>query len=961
MNKTGALVTVAFAMVFCCFSTARPQTEGEGSDVLEQARKLDAAAVSAEDKQQAIEKYREALTIFQNASDYRGIFAAANNIGILLVQLGDFKTALTYFEKASHSLDDLTPPPLEEKLKILDNMAVLYRNMGAYTRSLKDLERALEIANDLKNPALLRQVHYSMGQTYFDMGRYGAALESFLKALNLAMGSNDKHGTASAYFGIAQVYSVWSEYHESEKYYAKALSQCAALGRDAKTCEGSVYNGIGLLSEGVGRYDIAFDYFRKSLTAIRETGAPAAAALVNLGRVHQFQENYEKALSYYSEALKEYEEAGNRPDATHVQKLISYLYLDMCEAGSRCRMDKAQEYAEASGVWVALGRVELARKNYVAAAEYYEKALTHAEKRDDSDGLFLCCTALGSIHEGLQALDKAEWYYSRAVEHLEEIRAALTPSEKVNFFDVKVGGFLRIAPYKGLARVHMSAGRLRKAFVASEYTKARSFAESLTSKLKTGTLGIPHDVLASDLDLHERLSALLKQKRAALISENTEAVAQIAVQIDTTRRLLSDHVMTLRKRFPAYAAVRYPLPISLEEASVEKGEWAVSYDVSETGIIVYLTRGRELIQCSFKPISQRDLETLVRRFREPLQLGPGDNLTQKLVSFDFGSSKKLADILVHDLLKFLPEGTPVLIIPDGALGMVPFEMLTLSDTGSVSHDAIVPKISGGDFFGDRNPVHYCQSMTALSLARVQKRPKKYEDSLLVMADPVFDSTDDRVEDSMKTAPSEAGLSLMAGKSLSSNIVFPRLEVTGELAKTLAALYSDKSTVYTGLAASKNNLLENIAPTLTKYGKIVFATHGFFGKDIPGLPEPVLIFSLLPPGTDGLLSMNEIMALHMDADVVALTACNTGIGKHVSGEGTMGVGRAFQCAGARSVLMTLWSVAESPSVDLTTAFFQNLREGKGKLNALQSARAHVRRAGFDHPFFWAGFILVGEVD
>jgi len=116
-------------------------------------------------------------------------------------------------------------------------------------------------------------------------------------------------------------------------------------------------------------------------------------------------------------------------------------------------------------------------------------------------------------------------------------------------------------------------------------------------------------------------------------------------------------------------------------------------------------------------------------------------------------------------------------------------------------------------------------------------------------------------------------------------------------------------------------------------------------------EPVLVLTLVPPGTDGYLRMTEVMGLDMNADIVALTACQTGLGTRVSGEGTMGMGRAFQYAGAKSVLMSLWSVSEVASVKLVNSFFQNIKAGKTKPEALELARAELRKGIFNHPFFW----------
>jgi CHAT domain-containing protein len=117
----------------------------------------------------------------------------------------------------------------------------------------------------------------------------------------------------------------------------------------------------------------------------------------------------------------------------------------------------------------------------------------------------------------------------------------------------------------------------------------------------------------------------------------------------------------------------------------------------------------------------------------------------------------------------------------------------------------------------------------------------------------------------------------------------------------------------------------------------------------------------PKEQDGFLRMSEVIGLRLNAGIVALTACKTGIGKHISGEGTMFIGRAFQQAGAESVLISLWNVAPGPSIRLMQSFFQNLKSGHRRLEALRRARTEIRQAGYDHPFFWAAFILVGGTD
>ncbi len=250
----------------------------------------------------------------------------------------------------------------------------------------------------------------------------------------------------------------------------------------------------------------------------------------------------------------------------------------------------------------------------------------------------------------------------------------------------------------------------------------------------------------------------------------------------------------------------------------------------------------------------------------------------------------------------------------------------------------------------------------MTLARTLRSNEKPGSKTLVIADPVFEPDDAR----LKIASAKKQQKLLAAlpeKLMSikdqTGITFPRLAKTTELAESLKRLNPSKTDLFTGMQAKKSILFDK---PLTDYGSIVFATHGYFGTDIPGIQEPVLAMTLVgqPKDQDGFVRMTEVMGMKLNANIVALTACETGLGNNLSGEGVMSMGRAFQYAGAKSILMSLWSVSESGSVLLVEKFFAHLKEGKNKLDALKSAREDVRNAGYKHPFYWAPFILVGEV-
>ena len=375
------------------------------------------------------------------------------------------------------------------------------------------------------------------------------------------------------------------------------------------------------------------------------------------------------------------------------------------------------------------------------------------------------------------------------------------------------------------------------------------------------------------------------------------------------------------------------------------------------------------MKSGFKEIPREQLDQLVHDFRSPLEIVAGETVDKrksKLVAFDFISGKKLADLLLTDILSDLPKGARLIVVPDDCLGILPFEMLVLNSTGVVKTDKTLPYVINAEFFGDRNPLSYSQSITALTLARTLRRNDQFGDRVLVVADPVFDMRDRRAQGASSARVAQTDKEYMSSlmramEDISGQPRFGRLALAGEMAGNLERMFPGKADCFKGLDASREKLLTKLRPDLTQYGTIVFATHGFMDKSNPGVLEPVLVLSIVPPGTDGFLRMSDVMALSFKADLATLTACESGIGRAVSGEGVMGMGRAFQYAGAKSVLMSLWSVAEKSSVILVESFLRHRKDGKSKLEALTIARQEIRGLGYDHPFFWAPFILVGEVD
>lgn len=906
----------------------------------------------------AVQLYERSLAIRRELGDRQGEAQAFNNLGIVYKNWGQYDKAVDLYEKSLAIKKELRDRRGEAQT--FNNLGIVYMSWGQYNKAVKYYEKSLSLKKELRDRPGQAQTYNNLGIVYKNRGRYDKAVEFYEKSLELKRELKDPHGEGQTLNNLGIVYKDWGQYDKA----IELLENSLAIRRRLKDRpgEGTTLHSLGTVYRAWGQYTRARQTLEKALAIYREMKDPLSIGrtLMNLGLIHQHMAQFDQALAGFKEGLEIWQRM--KIPTKWPKNLIANLYLDMGD------FHRAEPLVKDAGYWATRGRFFLLQSNYKDAKGQYEKLLKAAAKNRNADNLFTALTGLGLCYEGIEDNAKAAEHFGRAVAFTEEIRTSLTEAQREKFFDVRIHGFLRTVPYEGLARVLLKLKQEDDALKSSEYTKARLFGEALSKRHKGQSYNVPKTVLNKDRQLNEELAALKTQRQKAYETGDKLQIEALEPQIATLEDGLRAHIFHLRQKYPLFASTKYPEPMKLDQTELRPHEWVLSFDVTDPGLIVYLTKGKELVKAVFKPFPRKELNELVRAFREPLDIKFGDPVIEKLASFDFSSGKRLSDILLGDILPVLPEDTPVIIVPDDSLGVLPFEMLVLNDDGKVGTDRSIPYTTGARFFRDRNPISYYQSITALTLARMHGTQRASVKEMLVIADPVFGMRDSRAQESTQPQARLAGVQADLYKRLMAatedgafGITFPRLTRTGELAKDLAEIYRGRSRILTGFEAAKQTFDKTIVPAADRYDKIVFATHGYFGKDLPGLMEPVLVLTLVPPGTDGYLRMSEVMGLRLYADMVALTACQTGLGRRISGEGVMGMGRAFQYAGARAVLMSLWSVAEESSVELVESFFRHLEEGKTKLEALKLARNEIRQAGYDHPFFWAPFILVGEVD
>jgi CHAT domain-containing protein len=345
-------------------------------------------------------------------------------------------------------------------------------------------------------------------------------------------------------------------------------------------------------------------------------------------------------------------------------------------------------------------------------------------------------------------------------------------------------------------------------------------------------------------------------------------------------------------------------------------------------------------------------------------------INRQFGSFSSQSARELHDLLLAGPLAEVKEGDAMIIVPDGILGLLPFEALVIQEGTSLKDHLYV---------GDLHSLAYHQSATIMALQRrLQKR--RAERPLFALGNPVYNTKDPRYTAVHGGKPAagrflEKSREEYAFRGLDSHqewgqtstgdqtakvMSFPPLPQTEQEVRTIAKTLGVKTKppdVLLNLEANETHLRQS---PLGQYRYLHFATHADLPGKVQGVNEPFLLLGQVDndAGDDGLLTMSKVLGLNLNAEMVVLSACLTGRGQVMDGEGVANFARAFQQVGTRSVVVSLWEVASNETLEYMTLFYSHLKEGKKRSQALRLARQEIKTK-YPQPFYWAVFILHGE--
>ncbi len=804
---------------------------------------------------------------------------------------------------------------LVQQLRATNILALALFRAGQTGESIRRYEEAATIAHQANDRTSQALALTRAGSLLRVSALYEEALYCFGRAIELYRHEKNPRGEALARSSLSTVYSETGDFENARRQLQSALPLAKELNdkwldetlllklgiveKEAGNLEGALGFGLQALAlDSEQDYEAAKREERRTLEQTLE--APQTAGLTRLELMFHLGTVY-AALGEHRQSASFFERA-LAVSRERRRPLVSAVMLGNL-AGSQLRLGDAARAKELAAQALDRLRQSGGSKHWESIFLYY---LAEAER------------ALGAGEAALAG-------FREAVEAVEQARSLSIPSE------VSRAGIVSARHEVFAGAIDFLVGRNRgdEAFEIAEAWHARAFLDILTESRIDPSSDLSAAEREQEDKLFARISAVQKELWRPEVPPAREQ--ELKAQLAAAESDLEAFQFAVRRANPRYADIKYPRP--LKSAQIAKG-----FQGKETALVEFVVGEQK----SFAWAVSRGKVTTVtlppRKEIDGLVAGYRAALSERVSALTVKSATACADALGAELYQklfaplepHLAEARTLVVVPDGSLLYLPFETLRSADA----------------YLLERFAVSYAPSATALAVIQGARRGAGGEPrGIVAFGDPVYTNA--------KYDPAEV-LSAQAERRFDlTQLPYTRGEVTG-----ITALFptAERRTFWGADAREERVKSED----LSRSRYLHFAAHGVIDETHP-MRSGIVLSSAPDSKEDGILQMSEVMRLKLNAEVVTLSACRTGLGKLLRGEGVIGLTRAFQYAGADNVVVSLWNVNDIATAELMKAFYQNLTRGLAKDEALRQAKLQLLRGkqrAWAHPYFWAAFVLVG---
>jgi CHAT domain-containing protein/tetratricopeptide (TPR) repeat protein len=895
----------------------------------------DAFRLTEREPAAAVERFREAASIWRELGDRRLAMWMEHGVGWSLQYLSRYEEARDATLNALATARDLGDEWAEASLRL--SLGVYLRSLGQLDEGREQFEWALSLHRAAGRGVPAARVLMALGIFAPRAGEAQQGLEYLFAALHAFEAADSTLDEAQTRYHIARAFLLLNDPQPALEQCRLALPAFVSDPSRARciTMMGTAHFQLGDVARAREAYAEALAIWK----TVRDR-AVAFDTYVGLGDVHLAEGDLAAAREAFATALAR---TGDHPFRQgRVQCKLGEVELRLGNAGAaRMAFDAAQALAPRAGALVnecaeaGLGRVARDTGDLAAARLHAEQALATGESM-------------------------------RARLLSDETRSALLAAQQSRYellMDI-------------LMRQHErepTGGHDVAAFETSERARARSLLELLAEGGVDVRRGVDPALLAEERSLRRRLNTIAQQEAEAREAGRKEWADALARELETLVARLVETEARIRRVSPEYAALAQPQPLTLAEIQarvLDPETQLLQYALGEPRSYLWVASTTSLQTFALAP--RPEIEQAARRVHELVSVPH--------VMAGANGQPEARETAMRDLSRLLLvpavgalRGKRLLVVAPGALQYVPFASLPWPDTAPA---AASRGSAGGSpaVLLSRFEIVSAPSASVIATLRDQPRIRGPADKVAaVFADPVFEASDPRVALALGKSPGIAvqaasrapdpaapleqalrGLRATGGGGLG------RLPFSRREAEVIAALApAGRVLTATGFEATREAAT---SPRLGEYRLVHFATHGVLNARRPELSGVVLsLLDRAGRSRDGFLRLHDIYNLRLGADAVVLSGCQTALGKDLQGEGLIGLTRGFMYAGARAVVASLWQVDDESTAELMKRFYRAmLKEGRRPAEALRTAQLEMmRHPRWSAPFYWAGFVLQGE--
>lgn len=911
--------------------------------------------------QKSIEHYESALKIAEREKDFFAKSEILNEIGLANYYLGNYEKSLSVYNSSLIILENFS----EDVFRgiVLHNLALVHDVLGNLNEAAKNYRQALEIF--IANNNLERQPlsYFGLAENYKYLGKISESLELLNKALEISRKINNKNVEIDVTAALGRFYASLGDHQQALEYYytAERLNEYV---KD-KWLQGIVLSEIGLSQLYLGDTGRSVENFDKALKVFTSINFKIGESAIynNLGLMNSFKNKDKEALEWFSKSLALCPKNDPQRVKTNINKATSYLNLKkfdeayqlLNEALEQCKKDnlKPQE------VLVM----------YSLAQYYFVKGEYDKTKEACSGNLNLLTvvindrTKIKTLALLAKANAKQNNYKEAGIFINEALELSLLSLKKLQDDKLRVSLLSLIQDFYEL-NISLEVERFELFPELMGDVKSLELAEasrniSLLMSIKEKQLQISNDdnklLVSRKMDLEKSISVLSEQI-VRKSKQRTESV-EIKKKTDHLEKLKKELFLVkseFYKKNLHYLNLVTPDKISFKEIKGEftdKDTLILEYFLGKDASYLWAIADNDIKIYKLPPL--KDIEKIAAEYIRQIRIPPTNENSKREIK---EISRKLSEMILAPVNEKL-QVKRLIIIPDKILSFVPFS--SLENPNLANPD---PLISTYEII----------SIPSLSLIQTlqkvhskQTGQKELSRKIAVIADPIFEKKDPRVVHNTNT---DYSFSKVEKENLKVVKNLQDLNRTGENLERLPGTRIEAESIRKNLKKFEvkiildfdSNLLFVVNENLEKYSIIHIATHAFINNNDPELSG--LVLSLVDTqGNEqpGFLTVNQILGLKLEADLVVLSACETGIGRYANGEGVMSFSRSFFYAGAKRIVTSLWKVDDEFTAEFMAKFYTNISNGENYANALRLAQTSmIKQKRWADPFYWAAFQIQG---